>query len=67
MVLSVCGEPLLLRVGECVQERGDYLFQFLVCLLGDLALLSDGVQQRLVGGAEMLQEGTLKAGDLGRI
>lgn len=67
MVLSVCAEPLLLRVGKRVQERSDYLFQFLICLLRDLALLSDGVQQRLVGGAEMLEEGTLKAGDLRRI
>ena len=67
MVLSVCAEPLLLRVGERVQERSDYLFQFLICLLRDLALLSDGVQQRLVGGTEMLEEGTLKAGDLRRI
>ena len=57
-VLSVvpCFLPTLplLRLGQGFQEGSDYLFQFHIRLLRDLAFLSDSVQQGLVGRTEML-------------
>lgn len=64
----------LLRLGisrcsrvESSQERSNHLLQFLFRLLIDFALSSNGLQQLLLGGLQVLEELGLKGDDLGGV